>query len=568
MQLSQAHPLPPSLHQFQQQAQQALASVAADHDLKRRYLALLPPQQIIDICLTFDLHVPPYIKSTVWPLDLNAAIGSMQEKEGSRQGTPGQTEEKKDAVPLMDSLFSELENTREGESSNNHPPQPQEKSPPPPPPPPTAATATNEVAPVPQPPPAAASPAPTATSSTPTPVPTPAPAPPPQGRPPIGYPHQPYGYPHSPYYPQQWGTYPIRFPPFPGLPFPPFPGPPPPPGAPGAPGAPVALSSANPPAPVPPPQVQVPLPVPPPPPPVPPAPDPSSQDDLPSYEDMIVQVLSTLPEDSEGLVPKDLWSWMASRYPLQSNFRPSAGQALGKAYKKGRLEKSDSGRYRLNPEWKGEGTTRKGTRRPQLQPPSASTPGSGAGANSSGQRPPPFTNTPLIRGGSVPGQFTAPNGQPLTMFGYGGFHPPPTAQKTVSTHNNINGAGQGSGGTGTGDSGDAFEAAQHILKALNFGALLTMDGEDANAGEGESDRNAGAGTSDITDNDLPIPVDTGTGDSFDENIRAELQAQLALLAVQLGEILQEPDLDEVDDVTVQAQGYHQESDGDPRPSTH
>lgn len=57
--------------------------------------------------------------------------------------------------------------------------------------------------------------------------------------------------------------------------------------------------------------------------------------------------------DVEGAAPKDLFTWMASRYPLQTNFRPSASQALQKAYKRGRLEKRQGGKYRLNAAWEG-----------------------------------------------------------------------------------------------------------------------------------------------------------------------------------------------------------------------
>ena len=95
-------------------------------------------------------------------------------------------------------------------------------------------------------------------------------------------------------------------------------------------------------------------------PPFPPPPDPKgpSAEDLPSYEEMIVQALIELGATdptvaSEGAVPKQLFQWMAQRYPLQQNFRPSASQALQKAYKRGRFEKSKDGRYRLNIHWEG-----------------------------------------------------------------------------------------------------------------------------------------------------------------------------------------------------------------------
>ncbi|KAF8523194.1 hypothetical protein JB92DRAFT_1615254 [Gautieria morchelliformis] len=85
-----------------------------------------------------------------------------------------------------------------------------------------------------------------------------------------------------------------------------------------------------------------------------PAPVVSSRDDpnaMPSYEEMIVEAIVDVG-DGEGTPPKILFAWMASHYPLQQNFRPSASQALHKALKRGRLEKI-GGKYRLNPSWGG-----------------------------------------------------------------------------------------------------------------------------------------------------------------------------------------------------------------------
>lgn len=158
------------------------------------------------------------------------------------------------------------------------------------------------------------------------------------------YPHQPYGYPqhpstaypHAPYYPPPPGyaSYPpSSYPHYPmtipnGYPHPPPPPPhptyPPPPN-PMYPGPHVPQPSAH--------QEQGP-------------------DDLPSYEEMIVEALQE-STDPEGCAPKDLFAWMASRYPLQSNFRPSASQALQKAFKRGRFEKSSNGKYRLSATWEG-----------------------------------------------------------------------------------------------------------------------------------------------------------------------------------------------------------------------
>jgi len=75
-------------------------------------------------------------------------------------------------------------------------------------------------------------------------------------------------------------------------------------------------------------------------------------DDLPSYEEMIVEALQEF-SDPEGCAPKDLFASMAAKYPLQSNFRPSASQALQKAFKRGRLEKGNNGKYRLSATWEG-----------------------------------------------------------------------------------------------------------------------------------------------------------------------------------------------------------------------
>lgn len=67
---------------------------------------------------------------------------------------------------------------------------------------------------------------------------------------------------------------------------------------------------------------------------------------------MIVEALLDIT-DPEGAAPKDMFAWMSARYPLQTNFRPSASQALQKAFRRGRLEKRPGGKYRLNATWEG-----------------------------------------------------------------------------------------------------------------------------------------------------------------------------------------------------------------------
>lgn len=169
-------------------------------------------------------------------------------------------------------------------------------------------------------------------------------APPGVSQPLAPYPYAPYGYtpqnqpaqpayPHAPYYPPH-----PHLPPLPHAYPPPYPYP----GYPPHPHASVYSPRGSSAAPMPGPSAPSPGPPPPPP----------ANDDLPSYEEMIVEALLEMG-DPEGAAPKDLFAWMASRYPLQTNFRPSASQALQKAFKRGRLEKRAGGRYRLNAAWEG-----------------------------------------------------------------------------------------------------------------------------------------------------------------------------------------------------------------------
>jgi hypothetical protein len=298
-----------------------------DHALKRQYLALLPPQQIIDICLQFDIHVPPYVKSLIWPPDINAAIVGLQ------KAPPKPSEEKppevpsKVAVAAMDSL----------KSHDETPPSIQDSLPPlepQPPDKPDSNTPMTDAAP----PPGSSS---TTTPSSPQPAQDPTPSTPsvPESQPasaaasapttqppyPYAYTHPQAAYPHTPYYSPHtgytysYGSY--------AAPMQSAYHPQPPPSTPVYPPQPSIFNNAMTMH-----QSQH---------------DNVGGDDLPSYEEMLVEALAAC-SDSEGLAPKDLFSWMAARYPLQSNFRPSASQALQKAYKRGRFEKGSNGKYRLN----------------------------------------------------------------------------------------------------------------------------------------------------------------------------------------------------------------------------
>lgn len=271
-------------------------------------------------------------------------------------------------------------------------------------------------------------------------------------------------------------------------------------------------------------------------------------DDIPSYEDMIVEALSELG-DPEGCQPKTVFSWMASHYPLHPNFRPSASQALQKAFKRGRLEKSDGEKkYRLNPSWDGAvsplflweknmscgryttptysscssrtflyaQTSRRHTRRPMsngliMQP---------SPMNSS-----PFTNVPLMHHhqpagntstatfpyGARPPCSNAPGAVAYPGFpSYQPYNPSSSAGNTTTT--TTNGATQGASTStipdptqglismddedgdeeGVGEGSDAWEAAQNILRAINFGSFFQDQGNNQPAAGDSSSGNASA----------------------------------------------------------------------------
>ncbi|KAG2020827.1 hypothetical protein CC2G_006128 [Coprinopsis cinerea AmutBmut pab1-1] len=558
-----------------------------DHDLKRQYLGLLPPQQIIEICLTFDLHVSPYIKSTIWPLDISAAIAglrksSAEDKGGDQNGTTKSSTTSTSATTngveangeaIMDSLGDSEEET--SPAPEESPEKPAEEPRPPDKegeqangetsatatttttaaaagstsistaststngtgtPAPTSAAATASPAPTPAPAAAVVPPPPASHAPAPTPTPAPAaipsqpPAPPTHPAqamqpPPMphahGYPHQPYGYPypHTPYYPPP-PAYPYSHPQYPPYPHHQYPQPP---QAPGYPPPPASMYPHHP-APH-----------------MPPMQDGNAGDDLPSYEEMIVEALQD-SNDPEGCAPKDLFTWMAARYPLQSNFRPSASQALQKAYKRGRLEKSSNNKYRLNAAWEGGSTSRRTTRRPQTHPHSSS-----SQITSS-----PFTNAPLVHHHhqNQHNQHFPPHpyGYPYSQTPYQAPQPQQSQpQPAPSTSTNPSSAEPKTTAPpeSSGASSDAYEAAQNILKAINFGSLLQLPAEETQEGVAAASKDAGSSQLVLHQQQQP-PQHTAPSGTLaieppalpgpEAAARAELQAQLALLAAQLTEL--------------------------------
>lgn len=103
----------------------------------------------------------------------------------------------------------------------------------------------------------------------------------------------------------------------------------------------------------------------------------------------------------------------------------------------------------------------------------------------------------------------------------------------------------------TEEGSDAWEAAQNILKAINFGQLFQISNEDNKTGESSSSANSLDQRATVGGPDKPslasgaIVAEEATGSRLDNvgksaeldaEQRAALQAQLALLAAQLAEL--------------------------------
>ena len=303
---------------------------AERHALKRTYLTLLPHTQLVELCLAFEAYSPIHIKNSLWPTNLAAAVAELQSVpppsfQKDITSGPAASVSLSSVSSLHDAtkklsptgaLATSATNDHATVTINDEPSMPQQPR-----------TSDDISRPISQLEPSTSLTTPAVTAL-------------PQGPHPYGYSStQPLTtYPRTPYYLPL--GYPQNFPhqssaPYPHAAFPPS-----------HPHFPLAQGSG-------PPFPAVPL-----------ARHPHSLglpstdhggiagDDLPSYEDMLVEALADLNEP-DGSAPKSLFTWMASRYPLHTNFRPSASQALQKAFKRGRLEKGSNGRYRLNASWDG-----------------------------------------------------------------------------------------------------------------------------------------------------------------------------------------------------------------------
>lgn len=199
--------------------------------------------------------------------------------------------------------------------------------------------------------------------------------------------------------------------------------------------------------------------------------------------------------------------------------------------------------------------------------------------SASSQTPPsssPFTNTPLPQRTHISppphhtaqqqpyGAFAYPYGAYAGYPGYTAFSArPPTkptpvastsfvtkdttaASKTAAKTTTSAGTGKDKDTSGTEEGSDAWVAAQHILKAINFGSLQDNTTSNTSPAITSAPNNATVDTSHavpppvVPTSSIDIgvaPEDDGLGRAtLTDEERASLQAQLALLAAQLGEI--------------------------------
>ncbi|KAH8104619.1 hypothetical protein BXZ70DRAFT_921716 [Cristinia sonorae] len=593
-------------------------TVGDSGDLRRIYLSLLPPARIIEICLTFEPHVPLHLKQPVWPIDLNTAIESLKKtrpqtpvstpkhpsngdislpvaEAPSQQVHPSGSNE--EAILSLKDVLDSVQasrassvaptqvngsgepltvNTENTKQDTNHASPSQSSTVAPPESAPTL-TQVSTLSPAPtetqpsqdqnaQPQPSSAtSPQPTTQAATPS-------APDSAHSTYSPYPYSAYGYPgQAPYYAPPPGY----LAPYPG--YPPYPGqvgyPPPPAGHHAQLYPPRPVHAAAPHA-------------------VTPQAVPTSGEDLPSYEDMLVEALSDMG-DLEGSAPKDIFLWMESRYPVQTNFRPSASQALQKAFRRGRFEKRPNGKYRLNPAWEGGATSKRTTRRPQTLAQTV------YAQNHSPQPSSPFTHAPLARSASAatpppqaasalspstsqttpyPGYYGQPYGYPAPAYGAppSQLQPPTaptsatatastTASPAVDSSTVAKEATSQEATDSIGDGSDAWEAAQHILQAINFGSLQASASGSSGNPPPPVAAHAGFDLSALTDGASTEP---NHGVLTNEE-RASLQAQLALLAAQLSEIAELNDDDvEMEPPSAPAPVHHSQLQYPPQPRPH
>lgn len=189
--------------------------------------------------------------------------------------------------------------------------------------------------------------------------------------------------------------------------------------------------------------------------------------------------------------------------------------------------------------------------------------------NITAERPPrssPFTRAPL--------QPKSTTTQPLFsgQAGYGYTYPPPPPQAQPGYPQGQNPPQQANGQEeDTGVGSDAWEAAQSILKAINFGSLIQMgQGKEKKGNTAGGDGNTASGQNhpppviasagvDVSSMGRPTQAPETSGAVLTPEDRASLQAQLALLAAQMAELAEGGEnesnmLDVIADTTADGEG--------------
>ena len=159
---------------------------------------------------------------------------------------------------------------------------------------------------------------------------------------------------------------------------------------------------------------------------------------------------------------------------------------------------------------------------------------------------PPFTHAPLVHHHQPAAASTQAPTQPHqpTPYGYPyqpypGYpsQPQPQATQPESEKSQVAAPASGTQAQIDGHVDDPYEAAQNILKAINFGSLLQLPPEE--------DANQSSPTDTHPLLSVPSTLDIQSTEYPGANPRAELQAHLALLAAQLAELAHADDEESV-----------------------
>jgi len=165
----------------------------------------------------------------------------------------------------------------------------------------------------------------------------------------------------------------------------------------------------------------------------------------------------------------------------------------------------------------------------------------------------PFTRTPLENKRATPSASVAAGHAPYPGAAHPYTYPPPAQYPAYPPGFSQDATADGTAANeDTGEGSDAWEAAQTILKAINFGSLIQVDQDDAQGAGKTGSSNAVSGIVQDEAVHPPLIVSSTSVDVSSTGVtgagiaavsgelgpqeRAALQAQLALLAAQMAEL--------------------------------